>query len=336
MKFTAHSLAACLAVLPVLGFAQATVFSTTFDAAHNALNSSTFNITSQGSTWNVASTKDATGSSLTAGGLKLTIPAASGFVEAQTRFTTSPITLSANGDYVKVVTTFSGTNVMRSGAGGSSQLNIGLFDTSGSNPLTGLNNAGVGVPGINITGAAQTWEGYIAKIAEGSTGASSGVYQRPVQNPGGTTSSSQDLLFPLATGGFSSSVPAVGSSNQAGVWAALSNATTYTLAFTITRASSTSYTIGYDLFSGSGTGGTTLATYSATTSGATYLTGLTFDGLAIGARYTSSATTNDITYSSLSVSTNTISAVPEPSTYAALAGLAALGLVAWRRRAARA
>jgi len=28
--------------------------------------------------------------------------------------------------------------------------------------------------------------------------------------------------------------------------------------------------------------------------------------------------------------------VPEPSTYAALAGLAALGLVAWRRRQARA
>jgi len=36
------------------------------------------------------------------------------------------------------------------------------------------------------------------------------------------------------------------------------------------------------------------------------------------------------------LSYNTISAVPEPSTYAALAGLAALGLVAWRRRQARA
>jgi len=40
-------------------------------------------------------------------------------------------------------------------------------------------------------------------------------------------------------------------------------------------------------------------------------------------------------FSTSMLSYNTISAVPEPSTYAALAGLAALGLVAWRRRQAR-
>lgn len=41
-------------------------------------------------------------------------------------------------------------------------------------------------------------------------------------------------------------------------------------------------------------------------------------------------------FSTSMLSYNSISAVPEPSTYAALAGLAALGLVAWRRRQARA
>lgn len=40
-------------------------------------------------------------------------------------------------------------------------------------------------------------------------------------------------------------------------------------------------------------------------------------------------------FSNSMLSYSAISAVPEPSTYAALAGLAALGLVAWRRRAAR-
>lgn len=42
------------------------------------------------------------------------------------------------------------------------------------------------------------------------------------------------------------------------------------------------------------------------------------------------------TFNTSMLSYNTISSVPEPSTYAALAGLVALGLVAWRRRQARA
>ncbi len=338
MKLAIHRLSACLALLPTLGFAQSSVFNTTFDAAHNALNSSTFNITAQGSTWNVASSTDARSSSLNAGGLTLTIPSSTpGIVEAQTRFTTSPITLSANGDYVKVVTTFSGTNVLPTGAGSTSQLNIGLFDSAANNPLAGLNNAGLStLPiGENTSGGAQPWEGYVAKIVGGTSGAVSGVYQRAVQNITALTSNNQDLLFSGATGGYRNPNAApIGSSNAAGVWAPLSSATPYTLAFTITRATADSYTIGYELFSGSGTGGTTLASYSATTTTTNYLSNLTFDGLAIGARY-SGAAASDITYSSLSVSTNTVSAVPEPSTYAALAGLAALGLVAWRRLGAR-
>jgi len=331
MKFVAHTLGACLAFLPVLGFAQATVFSTTFDAAHNALNSSTFNITSQGSTWNVASSRDATGSSLNAGGLTLTIQTSnSGFVEAQTRFTTSPITLSANGDYVKVVTTFSGTNVLN---GSSTGLAIGLFDSGGSNPYTGLSNSGINATATlgssYNTGGAASWDGYSAMLVGAGN---SRLWERPPQRNTGETSRVQDLLFTSITPGYNSS-------NGGGVGTAdavsLTTSSTYTLAFTITLSAPTTYTVSYEVFSGSGTGGTSVASYSAATTPSTYLSNLTFDGLAIGARFRSGVA-GDITYSSLSVITGGATAVPEPSTYAALAGLAALGLVAWRRRVARA
>lgn len=53
-----------------------------------------------------------------------------------------------------------------------------------------------------------------------------------------------------------------------------------------------------------------------------------FDELRVSS-FSGSFNTSMLSYSAMS-------AVPEPSTYAALAGLAALGLVAWRRRAARA
>lgn len=66
--------------------------------------------------------------------------------------------------------------------------------------------------------------------------------------------------------------------------------------------------------------------------GDTMLFGINFAG-AIDEARVSSFTSG--TFSSSMLNYASVSAVPEPSTYAALAGLAALGLVAWRRRQVR-
>ncbi|AOS44034.1 hypothetical protein Verru16b_01095 [Lacunisphaera limnophila] len=83
--------------------------------------------------------------------------------------------------------------------------------------------------------------------------------------------------------------------------------------------------------------------------GATFTTGATFDldgaeagpavpyggGMAIELAVTSRATGSAITAGQITFDNFAVTAIPEPSTYAAFAGLGALGLVLWRRRQAK-
>ncbi len=66
------------------------------------------------------------------------------------------------------------------------------------------------------------------------------------------------------------------------------------------------------------------------TIGNAYANGFYYSSSASGTNYTMNIGGTDATFAV------TASAIPEPSTYAALAGLAALGLAAWRRRCRRA
>ncbi|MBI5426538.1 MAG: LamG domain-containing protein [Opitutae bacterium] len=65
----------------------------------------------------------------------------------------------------------------------------------------------------------------------------------------------------------------------------------------------------------------------------TFVLGINYAGAIDEARI---STFTSGTFSTSMLNYSSVSAVPEPSTYAALAGLAALGVVAWRRRQARA
>ena len=323
-------------VMPLAAFGQTSVFNTTFDSGSNALNSSTFDISATGSTWNVASPKSA--SANLASGLTMSLPStSSGFVEAQTRFATTPITLSSAGDYVKVVTTFTGTNVLSgSGVNTGAQLFIGLFDSGGSNPANGLMSSGLSTTSGSsyATGGTQLWDGYNARVSY--TGGTSVIGTRPQQTGAGTTSANQELLFQGGGGQYANPAGTnLITSNVASATAAITAGDTYTLAYTITLTDVNTYSIGYELFAGSDTSGSAFSSLTVNNvTGTTYLTD-SFDGLAMGYRYIGTAATSSITYSSLEVLTNTVSAIPEPSTYALGAGALALAFVGWQRRARR-
>ena len=84
--------------------------------------------------YNFASTKNATASAISSGTLRLTFPATtSGFAEIQSVFSSTPVTLTSLGDAINFRYTFVNTsNILSSGTTwnpGSSFLWTGLYDT---------------------------------------------------------------------------------------------------------------------------------------------------------------------------------------------------------------
>lgn len=107
---------------------------------------------------------------------------------------------------------------------------------------------------------------------------------------------------------------------------ALANNTFYTGTFSATRTGASALTMGYSMTGGS------LTSYATSYSDASALT-TAFDSFAIN---WATGTMNSGTFTLDSFSaTVTAAPIPEPSTYAALAGVAALGLVIMRRRTQR-
>lgn len=319
-----------LALFPVVASAQTTVFHTDFGS--DSLNQASYTPTSTSTAWNIASTKAAT-SSLASGDLALGIPSTtSGFVEAQTVFSSTSYQLANVSDSISVTVQFTATNNILVGGTGS-QLFIGLFQSDGNKPLANLQNTGLttatGSP--NATGGTQLWQGFNSRIAY--DGGTSVIATRPQQNGGGTTSANQDLLFQGGGGAYvSPGGTNIGTANTVAGTAALTNGNQYTMVFSVTRTNATTLAFSTNLYDGLGTGGTNLATVGATATGANLLTD-TFNGLGIGYRFSNSpAAASSIVFSDLAVVYTT--AVPEPSSCALLAGLAGLGLVATRRRRA--
>ena len=315
---------AVLFALPLFGQAQTTVFRDTF--LTSTINSAAPAApTASATDYAIASSKNATGSSLTAGRLNVYTPAtSSGFTEAQARFAASPIALASAGQFIKLTAVFTANNINLSG---NATFNFGLYNSGGVNPVAGggLANTGLGTASSTYaSGYAAGWLGYVGRVGTGA-GASSLLVTRPIQTD--TSNESQDLLFNDAgTGAYDTPLgTTVGTTTSAG--AVLVTGNDYTYSLTLTRTSAGLLALDQSLYSGMGTGGTLLFSQTGTTTLASTIT-TQFDALAVGYRGISSSAAMNLSLSSLTV------AIPEPATGALfLAGLAALFTLRRARRA---
>ena len=321
----------CLFALltPWLACAQTTIFDDTF--GNSTMNdSSPASPTATSANYDIASGKNATSSSISAGDLKIAMASTSGsLVEAQALFTTTPVTLASTGDYIEFTATFKDTaNIMLGGTQGA--LWTGLFNSGGSSPLTGLNNGGLNTASGSAlaTGGTANWQGYAAALTGGS-GANT-IATRPQQNGPGTASINQELLGNGIVSAASYDNPAGAKINSSSsTFGGLTTGSTYTIDLKITYTSGTtpSLSLDYDLYSGSSATGTAIDAEEATAIGTNILT-TTFDGFSLGERYSSStAAASSMDVSQILV-TDQIAAVPEPGTF----GLVVIGALTWACR----
>ena len=265
----------------------------------------------------------------------------SAVVEAQSRFSNTPVALSADGDYIQLRLTFTATNNILSTNTNNATLNVGLYDaTGGGNPVTSLANGGLvatgGATGFE-TGFAAGWKGYAGRFGHVGTSTSNNqLMTRPAQTGevAGATEA-QDLVFnDGVTGGYDTPAGVIiGTTVAPAASFSLTNGSQYTISYRITQTAASTYTTALAIYSGAAIGDTALESISGSVTGVNAVANQ-FNALAIGYRFSGTSAASSITLNSFDIQTNTVSAVPEPSTYAALVGLAGLAFAASRRRRA--
>lgn len=286
--------------------------------------------------YDVASTKNASASNISGGVLSVGIPATtSGFYEAQAIFTTSPVTLAVINDSVTLRYVFTDSANVLTGTGltNSSALWTGLYNSASSLPLTTLANTGLTTTqttGSILTAGAAPWQGFVMRIAATGTNGiagSSQLYTRPAQTTG-TSSAVQELLGNNVGGGAYNGPTGTTLRTLSGSGSpTLSVGQQYTVDYTITLLGTGTLGIVGNLFGGAGTSGPLLFTASGTASGASALT-TSFDALAVGYRYNGTSVASSLNLNSIEVSATI---VPEPTTLA-LAGLGAAWILRLSRR----
>jgi autotransporter-associated beta strand protein len=304
------TLAAFLAAMPFA--AKATVFfSDTFGSG-----STLTNVTPANPTANSTAYQYLTGGrsfpawlNLAANDLRIGTTSGSSVIgECQTLFSTNPIILAADGDYIQVTVTFTNFGQLFSG---SASLGLGLFNSGGLNgsvkPVPGGLNASLTLNSNTApTGYAQNWKGYFGFIV--TNGTAHKIYNRAAQT--GAANNNQATV----TTGTSSSPqnPNPAALSNIGISASpsllsLTMGATYTEVLAITRNGANSVAITNTLYSGPNTGGSVIVSCGAIATNATYLTSA-FDALSFGYRATTGIT-NDI--SSIKVDGSvTVAAVP--------------------------
>ena len=278
---------------------QTTLFSDGFvnSSPLNPTASTLVTPTANRTSYEIASAKNATGSGISAGTFTLSTSAtSSGFTEAQALFTTTPVTLTAAGQYIELYYTFKCTaNVLNGTAGNSSGIYLGLYNSGGSAPTNGtfLWNGGMSSSSNNATtGGCQNWLGYTGDfLFSSNTLATSVISTRPAQTL--ANNFAQELLYAAVyTGGSAFAGSHAGTLAQP----SLTVGNYYTIALQITYVSSTSLAITNTIYSGAGLGGSVVSvggyttTYGGVSTSAQDITA-TFDGLAVGYRAGATAAT---------------------------------------------
>lgn len=181
---------------------------------------------------------------------------------------------------------------------------VGLFDSNGAvRPTANGNNS-----------AFTDYNGYAFSMALATPTTSSSTNNN-LSLQERNTSVSGALISGLTGGAYTGIGSGGGPTGQT-----LATATTYTINYSVSRTTASSLTFAFSLTGGTVTGFSNSFTDE---SPSTY----EFDAFAI-----LSTSSNG---SSFSIDNVQVTAIPEPSTYAALAGFAALGLCVWQRRRQR-
>ena len=320
--------AACTVILssqPVSAAVVYTNFNDTFEN-NSTLDSATPSPTTYNSTdYEVASTKNATNSSIAPGDLKLTLNSATCSAWVELMALVPKTTLASTADYVDLRVTFTnGGNLLPAAA---SALWIGLYNSAGSAPYsagalaTGTLNGTAG--SLYATGGSQPWDGFYGGILY--SGGASVIKTRPAQTGAGTSSANQELLGDqVGTGAFNN--PRARSMGTVTSTMLLTSGSVYTLDFVL-QLTASGLVVSNNLYSGSDTSGTLLFSQSATSNG---ITSISFDALALGDLIKGYSAIPVMDVNSVRILTN----IPEPSTLA-LAGVGIglmIGVIRRRRR----
>jgi hypothetical protein len=320
-----------LLAAPTTTVNAATVFSDTFGSS--TLNAATpTSPTATSTNYAVLSSKNAVGSTIAAGALKVAnIPTSSGLTEVQALFSAAPLSLAADGDYVELRATFVPNGVLYAEAGGPT-FNAGLFNSHGTTPVTGgqMNNAQLNSTDTTFAhGFAAGWEGYVARVQP----TQARVYTRPSQSD--TTNESQDLLFNnSATGAYDNPAGSALTPNfPSGV--TFVNGSTYTYTLRLTQLAGL-LNIVQSVYQGADASAPNLLTHLTASLPENTLT-TEFDGFAFGFRALNDAnapvTEHSLTFSLIEVTTNL--PVPEPGSAALLAAACVAACCAYRRPCGR-
>ena len=200
----------------------------------------------------------------------------SGHIEVQALFSATPIALTNVNDYIELTITFTNTAGLFTTNG---HVGFGMYNSGGIAPISG----GMQITAVSgttgVTGGAQGWQGYVARLAY--NGGSHRIATRPAQTI--TTGNNQDLVTEGSNS--QSYTNGVNLSSTASTFTQTSGTQlTKTLRYTLSAASS--LLIESRLYSGSDTNGSLLLSQSVTASGANFLTN-SFDAFCVGWRFTS-------------------------------------------------
>lgn len=283
------------AVLSISSVAETTRFSTGF--ASDTLHSGTPAITPTSTNWHVMSSKNATATSVGAAtGLDLTMTyTSSGIVDSAARFTETPVGIPSVGDRLTLRVSLETTNVRT--------LGIGLYQSGGTAPHTGLDDGGLTNGSSALaTGGTQTWDGY--RFHLDTNGPTLAVEGRPAQP--GTTNISQSVIAPGTSSSAPTVVPVASSAANGFLW---TDGQDYTLTLTFTRTGAGDFNVDATIHGGTDTEAPALAgiqTTAAAPSGG-------FDAIAIGYRNRDSATLSHVVIQHVEVtSTEPVVSVSDP------------------------
>jgi hypothetical protein len=308
----------------------ATAFSDTFGMS--TLNAATpAGPTTSSTNYAVLSSKNATGSSIAAGLLKVTnVPTSSGLTEVQARFSASPLALAAEGDFVELSTTFSPTGVMY--AAGNGTFGAGLYNSHGVAPVPGgaMNNGLLNATDTTYaSGFAAGWEGFHSRIFPAGNAQ---LITRPAQTD--TVNESQDLLFANAASGAYDNPSGVSLAPTGLSSVLFTNGATYTYTLKIAMAAGGVLDVSHNIYEGGDVSGTNLFTNTAqTTLEQTIAT--QFDAFGMGFRAINDATVmvteHTLNISRIEVNTNLAVAPPANANFNGDASVDGDDFLIWQR-----